>query len=44
MPGPVTETAPPLAALQPLKLHCDSTTLLPLACTAPPLEVGFEQD
>jgi hypothetical protein len=39
----VTDTAPPLAALQPVKLHWDSTTLLPLADTAPPLEVGLEQ-
>ncbi len=42
-PGPVADIAPPLAALQLMKLHCDTTTLLPLADTAPPLEVGFEQ-
>jgi hypothetical protein len=42
-PGPVTDIAPPLAALQLMKLHCDTATLLPLADTAPPLEVGLEQ-
>ncbi len=43
VPGPVTDSAPPLAALQLMKLHCDTSTLLPLAETAPPLEVGLEQ-
>jgi hypothetical protein len=42
-PRPVTDIAPPLAALQPVKLHCVTTTLLPLAEIAPPLEVGLEQ-
>ena len=27
-PGPVTDIAPPLAALQLMKLHCDTATLL----------------
>ena len=40
---PVTDIAPPLAALQLMKLHCNTTMLLPLADTAPPLEVGLEQ-
>jgi hypothetical protein len=35
--------APPLAALQFMKLHCDTTTLLPLADTAPPVALGLEQ-
>ena len=43
VPGPVTDIAPPLAALQLMKLHCATSTLLPLAETAPPLEVGLEQ-
>ena len=42
-PGPVADIAPPLAALQLIKLHCDTAMLLPLAATAPPLEVGLEQ-
>jgi len=40
---PVTDIAPPLAALQLMKLHCDTAMLLPLADTAPPLELGLEQ-
>lgn len=40
---PVTDIAPPLAALQSMKLHCETTTLLPLAETAPPFEVGLVQ-
>ncbi len=43
VPGPVADIAPPLAALQLKKLHCDTATLLPEAETAPPLEVGLEQ-
>ena len=39
----VTDIAPPLAALQLMKLHCDTTILLSLEDTAPPLEVGLEQ-
>jgi hypothetical protein len=42
-PGPVTDIAPPFAALQLMKLHFDTWTLLPLADTAPPSEVGFKQ-
>ena len=43
-PGPPdTDMAPPLAALQFMKLHCDTTTLLPLADTAPPVALGLEQ-
>ena len=42
-PGPVTETAPPLAALQLTKLQLDTTTLLLLADTAPPLAFTFAQ-
>jgi hypothetical protein len=37
LPGPVTEMAPPLEALQLRNLHCNTTTLLPLALIAPPL-------
>jgi hypothetical protein len=37
LPGPVTEIAPPLAALQLKKLHCETVMLLPIALTAPPL-------
>ena len=36
-PGPDTDMAPPLAALQFMKLHCDTATLLPMADMAPPL-------
>ena len=32
-----------MAALQFTKLHCDTTTLLPTADTAPPLPLGLEQ-
>jgi hypothetical protein len=41
--GPVADIAPPLAALQFTKLHCDTATLLPTADTAPPLPLGLEQ-
>jgi hypothetical protein len=37
-PGPATDTAPPLAAVQLVKLHCDTATLLATAEMAPPLE------
>ena len=43
MPGPDTDMAPPLAALQLTKLHCVTATLLPLADTAPPVALGLEQ-
>jgi hypothetical protein len=39
--GPVTEIAPPLAALQLTNLHRNTTTLLPVALTAPPLALGL---
>ncbi len=42
-PGPETDMPPPLAALQFLKMHCDTTMLLPLADTAPPVALGLEQ-
>jgi hypothetical protein len=41
LPGPATEIAPPLAALQLTNLHRNTTTLLPLALTAPPLAFGL---
>jgi hypothetical protein len=40
---PDTDMAPPLVALQLMKLHCDTTTLLSLADTAPPGALGLEQ-
>jgi hypothetical protein len=43
LPGPVTDMAPPLAAVQLLKLQCDTTRLLPLETTAPPFEFRLEQ-
>ena len=42
-PGPLADTAPPLAALQLIKRHCDTATLLSTADTAPPLPLGLEQ-
>ena len=42
-PRPVADTAPPLAALQFTKRHCDTATLLSTADTAPPLPLGLEQ-
>ena len=42
-PRPVADIAPPLAALQFTKLHCDTATLLSTADTAPPLALGLEQ-
>ena len=42
-PRPVADIAPPLAALQFTKLHCDTATLLSTADTAPPLPLGLEQ-
>ena len=41
--GAVAAIAPPLAALQLMKLQRDTTTLLPYADTAPPLEFGLKQ-
>jgi hypothetical protein len=41
--GAVAAIAPPLAALQLMKLQRDTTTLLPNADTAPPLEFGLKQ-
>jgi hypothetical protein len=38
LPGPATDTAPPLAAVQLMKLHCNTVTLLVTADMAPPLE------
>jgi hypothetical protein len=43
VPYPVTDMAPPLAALQSVKLHCATAMLLPLAEIAPPYEVGLMQ-
>ena len=43
VPGPVADIAPPLAALQFMKRHCDTATLLSTADTAPPLPLGLEQ-
>jgi hypothetical protein len=40
---PATDTAPPLAALQLVKLHCDTVKLLLVADMAPPLELKFWQ-
>ena len=40
---PVADTAPPLAALQLMKLHCDTATLLSTADTAPPLPLEWAQ-
>ena len=42
-PRPVADIAPPLAALQFTKLHCDTATLLSTADTAPPLPLALEQ-
>ena len=42
-PGPDTDMAPPLAALQFVNMQCDTDTLLPLADTAPPAALGLEQ-
>ena len=39
----IAAIAPPLAALQLMKLQRDTTTLLPYADTAPPLEFGLKQ-
>jgi hypothetical protein len=41
--GAIAAIAPPLAALQLMKLQCDTTMLLPDAETAPPLEFGLKQ-
>ena len=41
--GAIAAIAPPLAALQLMKLLRDTTTLLPYADTAPPLEFGLKQ-
>jgi hypothetical protein len=41
--GAIAAIAPPLAALQLIKLHRDTSTLLPYAATAPPLEFGLKQ-
>jgi hypothetical protein len=43
LPGPVTDIAPPLAALQFTKLQNDTTMLLPRALKAPPSELGLTQ-
>jgi hypothetical protein len=42
-PGPDTDTAPPLAALQLRNLHSDMTTLLPAAEIAPPFAASLLQ-
>ncbi len=43
VPWPVADIAPPLAALQFMKRHCDTVTLLSTADTAPPLPLVLEQ-
>ncbi len=43
VPGPVADIAPPLAALQFTKRHCDTATLLSTADTAPPLPLALAQ-
>ena len=42
-PGPLADTAPPLAALQLIKRHCDTATLLSIADKAPPLPLTLKQ-
>ena len=42
-PGPATDIAPPLAALQLVKVQSDTARLLAVADTAPPVELVLRQ-